>query len=79
MVERGEIGYEQWVADVWPEFGAHGKNRVTLRDVLVHSAGVPGLWPDITPEDLGDWDRVVRSSPTNGRGGHRARRLATTR
>jgi CubicO group peptidase (beta-lactamase class C family) len=58
LVERGEVGYEQRVADVWPEFGAHGKNGVTLRDVLVHAAGVPGLWPDITPEDLGDWDRV---------------------
>ena len=58
LVERGELSYEQRVADVWPEFGAHGKDGVTLRDVLVHAAGVPGLWPDITPEDLGDWDRV---------------------
>jgi CubicO group peptidase (beta-lactamase class C family) len=58
LVDRGEIGYEQRLADVWPEFGAHGKNAVTLRDVLVHAAGVPGLWPNIMPEDLGDWDRV---------------------
>ena len=58
LVERGRLSYEQRVADVWPEFGAHGKDDVTLRDVLVHAAGVPGLWPDITPEDLGDWDRV---------------------
>jgi CubicO group peptidase (beta-lactamase class C family) len=58
LVERGELRYEQRVAEAWPEFGAHGKADVTLRDVLVHSAGVPGLWPDITPEDLGDWDRV---------------------
>jgi CubicO group peptidase (beta-lactamase class C family) len=58
LVERGELSYEQRVADVWPEFGAHSKHGVTLRDVLVHAAGVPGLWPDITPEDLGDWDRV---------------------
>lgn len=58
LVERGELGYDQRVADVWPEFGAHGKDRVTLRDVLVHAAGVPGLWPQIAPEDLGDWTRV---------------------
>jgi CubicO group peptidase (beta-lactamase class C family) len=58
LVEHGELDYEQRVADVWPEFGAHGKDRVTVRDVLVHAAGVPGLWPDITPVDLGDWDRV---------------------
>jgi len=58
LVERGDLSYDQRVADVWPEFAAHGKDGVTLRDVLVHTAGVPGLWPDITPGDLGDWDRV---------------------
>ena len=58
LVEHGELDYEQRVADVWPDFGAHGKDQVTLRDVLVHAVGVPGLWPDITPVDLGDWDRV---------------------
>jgi CubicO group peptidase (beta-lactamase class C family) len=58
LVERGELDYDLRVADVWPEFGAHGKERVTLRDVMVHAAGVPGLWSDITPEDLGDWQRV---------------------
>ena len=58
LVERGELDYEQRVVDVWPDFGAHGKDRVTVRDVLVHAAGVPGLWPDITPADLGDWERV---------------------
>ena len=58
LVEHGELDYEQLVADVWPEFAAHGKRGVTLADVLVHSAGVPGLWRQITPADLCDWDRV---------------------
>lgn len=54
LVERGELAYDQCVADVWPEFAAHGKGGVTLADVLVHSAGVPELWPQITPEELCD-------------------------
>jgi CubicO group peptidase (beta-lactamase class C family) len=58
LAERGELAYDQRVADVWPEFGAHGKDVVTLADVLVHAAGVPGLWPEITPGDLGDARRV---------------------
>jgi CubicO group peptidase (beta-lactamase class C family) len=58
LAERGELDYEQGVADVWPEFGAHGKGGVRLRDVLVHAAGVPGLWPEITPAELANWDRV---------------------
>jgi CubicO group peptidase (beta-lactamase class C family) len=58
LVDRGALNYEQRVADIWPEFSAHGKDRVTLRDVLLHAAGVPGLWPQITPDELCDWDRV---------------------
>jgi CubicO group peptidase (beta-lactamase class C family) len=58
LAERGELAYDQRVADVWPEFGAHGKDVVTLADVLVHAAGVPGLWPEITPDDLGDPGRI---------------------
>jgi len=58
LVERGALAYDQRVADVWPEFAAHGKHRVTLADVLVHTAGVPGLWPEITPDELCNWDRV---------------------
>lgn len=58
LVDHGQLAYDQRLADVWPEFGAHGKDSVTLADVLVHTAGVPGLWPQITPEELCDWERV---------------------
>jgi CubicO group peptidase (beta-lactamase class C family) len=58
MVQRGALSYDQRVADVWPEFAAHGKGGVTLTDVLLHTAGVPGLWREITPEDLCDPERV---------------------
>ena len=57
-VEQKLIGYDTRVADVWPEFAAHGKGGVTLRDVLLHTAGVPGLPADITIADLCDWDRM---------------------
>jgi CubicO group peptidase (beta-lactamase class C family) len=58
LAERGELSYDERVADAWPEFGAHGKDVVTLADVLVHTTGVPGLWPEITPVDLGEAGRV---------------------
>jgi CubicO group peptidase (beta-lactamase class C family) len=58
LAERGAFGYDTPVADLWPEFGAHGKGAVTVRHVLTHSAGVPGLPLDTTPEDLCDWDRM---------------------
>ena len=54
LAERGELGYDLRAADVWPEFAAHGKDAVTLRHVLLHTAGVPGLPADTTVADLCD-------------------------
>ncbi|MGW5684406.1 serine hydrolase domain-containing protein [Nonomuraea sp. NPDC003754] len=59
LVERGLFGYDTRVAELWPEFGAHGKEGVTVRHVLTHTAGVPGLPLDTTPEDVCDWDTMV--------------------
>jgi CubicO group peptidase (beta-lactamase class C family) len=58
LVERGELRYDQSVVDVWPEFGARGKERVTLRHVLLHTAGVPAPPYDTTVEHLCDWDHM---------------------
>ena len=58
LAERGELRYDLRAADVWPEFAARGKYAVTLRHVLLHTAGVPGLPADTTVADLCDWDRM---------------------
>ena len=58
LAERGAFGYETRVAEVWPEFAAHGKERVTVRHVLNHTAGVPGIPLTTTIEDLCDWDKM---------------------
>src|SRR5690348_2104135 len=38
LAERGVFGYDTPIASVWPSFGAEGKDRVTLRHVLQHTA-----------------------------------------
>src|ERR671910_2251670 len=58
LAERGLFGYDTPVAELWPEFAAHGKQAVTVRQVLDHTAGVPGIPLDTSVEDLCDWDRV---------------------
>lgn len=58
LAERGMFGYDTPVVDLWPEFGAHGKQKVTVRHVLSHTAGVPGIPLSTTPEDLCDWDKM---------------------
>jgi CubicO group peptidase (beta-lactamase class C family) len=58
LAERGLFGYDTPVADLWSEFAAHGKGAITVRQVLNHTAGVPGIPLDTTVEDLCDWDKI---------------------
>jgi CubicO group peptidase (beta-lactamase class C family) len=58
LAERGLFGYDTPVAELWPEFAAHGKQAVTVRQVLDHSAGVPAIPLTTTVEDLCDWDKM---------------------
>lgn len=58
LAERGEIDYDLPLADAWPEFAAHRKHKITLRHVLTHTAGLPNLPPQTTPEDLCDWPHM---------------------
>src|SRR5215210_6577577 len=58
LVERGLFDYDTPVVEVWPEFGAHSKEAATVRHVLTHTVGVPGIPDDTTPEDLCAWDKM---------------------
>ena len=40
LADRGQIGYDEPVAAYWPQFAQGGKERVTVRHVLTHSAGL---------------------------------------
>src|SRR5216684_3908290 len=52
LAERGRFTYDTPLVDLWPEFGANGKQKVSVRHVLSHTAGVPGIPLTTTPEDL---------------------------
>jgi CubicO group peptidase (beta-lactamase class C family) len=41
LAERGELNLDAPVARYWPEFGRHGKEAITIRQVLQHRAGLP--------------------------------------
>jgi CubicO group peptidase (beta-lactamase class C family) len=58
LAERGLFDYDTPVVALWPEFRAHGKQSVTVRHVLNHTAGVPGIPLDTTIEDLCNWDKM---------------------
>nr|WP_223189106.1 serine hydrolase domain-containing protein [Streptomyces sp. TRM68416] len=47
--QRGELDLDAPVGAYWPEFKAHGKERVLVRHVLNHRAGLPVLDTPLTP------------------------------
>ena len=40
LVDRGLLQYEEKMAKYWPAFGQHGKEQITVEDVLRHEAGL---------------------------------------
>lgn len=40
LADRGLIDYDVPVAEHWPEFAANGKERITVRELLSHRAGL---------------------------------------
>jgi CubicO group peptidase (beta-lactamase class C family) len=60
LADKGKLDYDRPVASYWPEFGAHGKDKVTVREVIAQRSGVPQTPVGYTPEWLSDWDRMCR-------------------
>ena len=43
LADRGLLDYDEPVAAHWPEFGAGGKSRVTVRELMTHRAGLQSV------------------------------------
>ncbi len=63
LVEEGKLELDTKVATHIPEFGAHGKGRVTVAHLLTHRGGFPDNTPEIgrgMGEVMRDWDAALR-------------------
>lgn len=60
-IDQGRFTLDTRVADIIPEFGAGGKQRVTIRMLLTHTAGTFAgmLPPGMAPSELGDLSKFV--------------------
>jgi CubicO group peptidase (beta-lactamase class C family) len=61
LIEQGRLQLDDRIVDYIPEFAPHGKDRVTVRQLLAHRAGIPKLpvhHPD--PSLLRHWDAMVQ-------------------
>ena len=58
-VERGLLHPDSPVSAYWPEFAAHGKDRVLVKHVFQHRAGLPQV--PLDRDRWGDWDGVCEA------------------
>ncbi|MFR9769676.1 serine hydrolase domain-containing protein [Nocardia sp. SC052] len=58
-VAGGLLDYEQPVAKYWPEFAAHGKDAVTVRQLIDHQAGLSGLSEVVRLPQIADLDGLA--------------------
>jgi len=59
LVDRGIIQYDDLVTDYWPEFGKHGKDKVTIVEALSHRTGVYRR-PTEQDFDISDWEAGIK-------------------
>ncbi|MDY7104124.1 MAG: serine hydrolase domain-containing protein [Actinomycetota bacterium] len=59
LADRGLVEINAPVATYWPEFAANGKDRIEVRHLLSHSAGLSGWDQVLTTEDLYDWEKAT--------------------
>ncbi|HEX8028916.1 MAG TPA: serine hydrolase domain-containing protein [Vicinamibacterales bacterium] len=56
---RGWLNYDERVSTYWPEFAQHGKERITVRQLLGHQAGLFAIDEPVDREVIADLDRLA--------------------
>jgi CubicO group peptidase (beta-lactamase class C family) len=56
---RGWLDYEERVCTYWPEFARHGKDRITVRQLLAQQAGLYALDVPVDRRVVADLDRLA--------------------
>jgi CubicO group peptidase (beta-lactamase class C family) len=59
LADRGELDIDLPVAHYWPEFAQNGKDRIPVRMLLNHQAGLPGFREPIPAGKPYDWEYMI--------------------
>lgn len=59
LVAESKLDLDAPIARYWSEFAAAGKEKITLRQLLSHQAGLPALHDLLPPEALYDWETMT--------------------
>src|SRR5436853_2654953 len=61
-IDRGELALTTRVADVIPEFGCRGKQRIDIFHVLTHTGGLPLKLAMMDPAQMGNLQATVAAT-----------------
>lgn len=61
LADRGLLDFEKPVTAYWPEFGAHGKERVLVNHLLTHTSGLPAPSMKVPDAALYQWETMVHA------------------
>ncbi len=56
LIEQGKLDVDAPVATYWPEFAAGGKEDITVRQLISHRAGLPGIDAMLPVEKAYEWE-----------------------
>lgn len=64
LAERRELALDDSIVKYWPDYARHGKDAITIRQVLTHRAGVPLASGSLFGDALSmtDWRRAVQQA-----------------
>ena len=58
LVDQGKLDLDAPVARYWPEFAQAGKDKLPVRFLLSHQAGLPAVRKQLAPETFYDWNAM---------------------
>jgi CubicO group peptidase (beta-lactamase class C family) len=86
LVGKGLLDYRAKITDYWPEFGAHGKQDLTVAELMRHEAGLANFNVTLDPQDLltenikqNKIGKIIEEHPQSFREGNRREYHAMTR
>src|SRR5437899_4536464 len=59
LAQEGKLDFDAPVTEYWPEFGAEGKEKIPVRWLFSHRAGLAAIDRPLQLEDVLAWDPVV--------------------
>ena len=59
LIDQGVLDLDTPVAAYWPAFGANGKDRILVRHLLDHTAGVSFVDATLKPGAANDWGTMI--------------------